>query len=216
MKKYLIKHSKVSDLTLDSSFWKKAETAEIAYWPWHKESYTTPIVTAQLLYSNEFLYVKFHVKENFIRAQYLNYQDPVCQDSCVEFFVSPDHKEYINFEVSAIGTMLFCKGKDRHKRARLSPEYAKKIRRITSLPYNQPIPDNIECPKDGYSVVYAVPFDVISEIYNIQKPKSGDVWKGNFYKCGDETREPSWGCWNKVETDNPDFHRPEYFGELIF
>ncbi|NLC78654.1 MAG: hypothetical protein GX683_02870, partial [Ruminococcaceae bacterium] len=24
-----------------------------------------------------------------------------------------------------------------------------------------------------------------------------------------------YGCWNAVETESPDFHRPEFFGELV-
>lgn len=35
--------------------------------------------------------------------------------------------------------------------------------------------------------------------------------KAGFYKCGDETGRPHYGSWQKVETDAPDFHRPEFF-----
>ena len=38
----------------------------------------------------------------------------------------------------------------------------------------------------------------------------------NFYKCGDETQKPHYLSWNPVKTSKPDFHRPEYFGKLIF
>ena len=38
----------------------------------------------------------------------------------------------------------------------------------------------------------------------------------NFYKCGDKQVEPHYLSWNPVLTDNPDFHRPEYFGKVIF
>ena len=36
----------------------------------------------------------------------------------------------------------------------------------------------------------------------------------NFYKCGDETEFPHFGAWKEVAVPEPDFHRPEYFGEL--
>ena len=39
--------------------------------------------------------------------------------------------------------------------------------------------------------------------------------KGNFYKCGDDTKYPHFGCWNEVVWEEPDFHRPECFGDLI-
>ena len=37
----------------------------------------------------------------------------------------------------------------------------------------------------------------------------------NFYKCGDKTDTPHFLSWNPVEVASPDFHRPEFFGELI-
>jgi hypothetical protein len=39
--------------------------------------------------------------------------------------------------------------------------------------------------------------------------------KANFYKCGDETSVPHYVSWNPIEVENPDFHRPEFFGELV-
>ena len=37
---------------------------------------------------------------------------------------------------------------------------------------------------------------------------------GNFYKCGDATEMPHYLSWNPIQTERPDFHRPEFFGEL--
>ncbi len=38
----------------------------------------------------------------------------------------------------------------------------------------------------------------------------------NFYKCGDETAVPHYGAWSPIDTPQPDFHRPEFFGEVVF
>jgi EpsI family protein len=27
------------------------------------------------------------------------------------------------------------------------------------------------------------------------------TWRANFYKCCDDKKEPSWGCWNPVKTE---------------
>ena len=40
-------------------------------------------------------------------------------------------------------------------------------------------------------------------------------WKANFYKCGDETLHPHFGCWNPVVAEEPNFHLPEFFGTLL-
>jgi hypothetical protein len=45
---------------------------------------------------------------------------------------------------------------------------------------------------------------------------AGHVARANFYKCGDETETPHFGAWSPVQTPQPDFHRPEFFGRLVF
>jgi hypothetical protein len=39
---------------------------------------------------------------------------------------------------------------------------------------------------------------------------------GNFYKCADETISPHYLSWNPIDAPAPDFHRPEFFGEIHF
>ena len=52
-------------------------------------------------------------------------------------------------------------------------------------------------------------FEVLESFYNIKA-------SGNFYKCGDQQVVPHYLSWAPITTENPDFHRPEYFGELNF
>src|SRR3546814_9695772 len=37
---------------------------------------------------------------------------------------------------------------------------------------------------------------------------------GNFYKCGDDLPEPHYVAWNPIDNPTPNFHLPQYFGEL--
>ena len=53
---------------------------------------------------------------------------------------------------------------------------------------------------------------VFGEEINIDK---GSEFYANFYKCGDETETVHYGCWSPIETPEPDFHRPEYFGRIV-
>jgi hypothetical protein len=39
--------------------------------------------------------------------------------------------------------------------------------------------------------------------------------RGNFYKCGDKTIHPHYGCWSPIELPKPDFHCSDFFGEII-
>lgn len=38
---------------------------------------------------------------------------------------------------------------------------------------------------------------------------------GNFYKGADGSATPHYVSWNPIQTANPDFHCPEYFGTLV-
>ncbi|MBO6237358.1 MAG: hypothetical protein J6N50_01050, partial [Bacteroidales bacterium] len=40
--------------------------------------------------------------------------------------------------------------------------------------------------------------------------------RGNFYKCGDGLPVPHYLSWAPVGTPRPDFHRPEFFEEIVF
>ncbi|MCF7791756.1 MAG: hypothetical protein K9M56_07140 [Victivallales bacterium] len=214
MKNYLINKTEDFSELLENSCWKNADEFCISNWPWHKnEAYTPPIVSGKALYSNNRLYIKFKVKENFTKAVNTCYQDMVCRDSCVEFFVMCNNKEYFNFEVNAIGTLLLCFGKDRHNRTPISDKDATEIIITTSLPKRKLI-NAINLPE--YQVACSIPFSLFTKYSKTEKPVSSTLWNGNFYKCGDLTPEPSWGCWAPIKTEKPDFHRPEYFEKLIF
>ena len=64
-----------------------------------------PDTRFRLLHDAANLYVKFEVQDRYVRSVQTNYQDPVCTDSCAEFFVQPRADcGYFNFEVNAGGT----------------------------------------------------------------------------------------------------------------
>jgi hypothetical protein len=39
---------------------------------------------------------------------------------------------------------------------------------------------------------------------------------GNFYKCADGTDSMHFVTWSPIKTEKTDFHRPDFFGVLIF
>ena len=50
----------------------------------------------------------------------------------------------------------------------------------------------------------------------ITHPARGVEWKANFYKIAENSSNPHYITWSEVGIDHPDFHRPEFFGKLIF
>lgn len=171
-----------------------------------------PEVCFSIAYSANEIFLKYYVRENFMKAEKTETNQMVCEDSCVEFFVSPaDDGIYYNFEFNGIGTCLLGTGTGRHNSSRVDPGVISKIRRITSVG-EKPVEER----KGDFSwtITMAIPFEVFFK--HEVKDLKGKVFRANFYKCGDMLSVPHYVTWNPVGTPKPDYHQPEYFGLLEF
>lgn len=193
--------------------WAALPSLAIDNYLWLDNAYR-PDVRVRLCYSSLYLYVMFRVGERRVRVRYTKFQDPVYKDSCVEFFVDAFPETglgYVNFETNGAGTLLAAFGLDRSHRASLWPEDLAGFE----------ISSSIEGPLDGehgredWTLEYRVPLALFHKLYG-RAVRPGLRAAANFYKCGDETEVPHYGAWSPVETPTPDFHRPEFFGELLF
>lgn len=197
----------------ESSFWEKIRALTIDHYLWLDNAYR-PRAEARLCYSPHYLYAYFKVFEEKIKVRFTRFQDPVYKDSCIEIFINPFPEKslgYINIETNAIGTMLIAFGPDRQNRTPLSQEDLKGFEAASSAK---------ECldGKHGaefWMLKYRLPLAVFEKYYGA-KMTAGRLAKGNFYKCGDETDFPHYGAWSPVLCATPDFHRPEFFGNLRF
>lgn len=190
--------------TCDCVCFEEAPKAEIACYKW-VEGYT-PKAFAQLIYVKD-LGFALHMEayEFDPKAVYTVYNQDVYKDSCLEFFVNfnPEQPLYINFEMNANGAFLSA--------LRPGRKGKKPIHEILSdLPAVR-----AEKHEDHWCVDAFFTLAQIETLFGKSVFAAGDVIKGNFYKCGDETPIPHFGMWSPVEVDQPDFHRPEFFGTLI-
>jgi hypothetical protein len=65
-------------------------------------------------------------------------------------------------------------------------------------------------------IEYRVPFAVLETCTQFSRPRPGDVWRANLYKCADGTSHPHWLVWSPIVRPRPDFHVPDQFGHLVF
>ncbi len=171
-----------------------------------------PNVALSVAYSNHEIFLKYYVTEDYFKAEKTRTNEMVCEDSCVEFFVSPeDDGIYYNLEFNAIGTCLLGTGTGRENSTRANPEIISKIRRLTSSG-NKPVSERKG--KYSWTLTLAVPFEVF--FHHSVKDLKGKTFRANFYKCGDMLSMPHYVTWNPVGTENPDYHQPKYFGLLKF
>ena len=127
-------------------------------------------------------------------------------DSCMEFFVTfdqPSGPAYLNFEINALGCLHVAFGSDRYTRERAEPEDCRRYFGITTMIH-----------PEGWWLRYVIPYAYAKKYYTGFTGIETAKLAANFYKCGDETASPHWGCWNIPVVEKPDFHRPEFFGKL--
>lgn len=185
--------------------WESLPKAEISNVQW----IDAPGIQAwgQLCYDEKFLYVRLEAVEEHILARYTGENDPVCDDSCLEFFFASREEgiRYFNMEVNPNGACYFGYGKLRRERSRL---LGKKLGELFNIrPFRT---------EKGWGVEYALPVWFL-EIYSPDFALyPGKKLRANFYKCAEESATPHFMTWNKVEMESPDFHQPGYFGQLIF
>lgn len=159
-----------------------------------------------ILYGKDAIAIKYYVTEDEIKAVYNQPNDPVYLDSCVEFFVSLDQDSYYNFEFNCNGTCLSQVGKDKQNRTFLPISVIDCIKTTKSINYI----DINDVHLINWELTVVIPF---SAFINHQLDHlEGEKLRMNFYKCGDELPQPHYLCWNKVETTDPNFHVPEFFG----
>ena len=170
-----------------------------------------PETTVELTNDHESLFLHFHVQGEQLRALTTCDQGPVWEDSCVEFFCQvPGDKHYMNFETNCIGAMVASRRLSRIDEVRpLPPEEMSLIKRRCTFPRAL-----IE-ERDGifiWDVELQIPLRLI---FREQPPCFPQKLMVNFYKCADKTAKPHFVSWQPIHLPNPDFHRPEFFGEIV-
>lgn len=181
----------------------KAQPAYINKYVWG--GVYRPVAYAKLvLVEGEGFALQMTCYEKAPLARYTAFNSPVWTDSCLEFFASfnNESKLYCNLEMNSAGAFLMGIRESREKKRDAAD--------IVTLP-------PVKCIKNGgfWRVEYMLSFDMLDKLFGKVDYVSGYTFKGNFYKCGDETEIPHFGMWHEIETEKPDFHRPEYFGELV-
>lgn len=178
---------------------------------WKEQFPYKPLTRATLVRTEQMLYVKWHVNGIMLKAVYTEDMKPVHEDSCVEFFCQlPDEKHYINFEFNCIGTCSAQRRLSRYDDVKpLTMSELESIVRYSSLG-RRPF-----CEIDGqftWDLLVGIPLSLFMK-KNEQGAYSGIV-RSNFYKCADDTSAKHYLSWAPIQTESPDFHCPQYFGEI--
>ncbi len=202
----------------DSAAWRDIPALEVSCYRLESSAHR-PRTQCKLLYDQDRIYGIFHVEDKHVRCVRTCFQSEVYKDSCVEFFVQPKATGgYFNFEFNCGGALLASYITDPTRIAgrvkkfiELTPEDDLQINRYTNLP---PIIEPEITRQITWFLGFSIPFAVLEKHAGTLAEISGQNWRANFYKCGNETSQPHWASWSPLRELN--FHLPDDFGEIQF
>ena len=172
---------------------------------WEKNGYE-PEVYAQIAYDDEGFLIKFTVFEENPKKEIKKHLGDVHLDSCIEWFVNfaPEIQDrYFNFEINAGGFMSVSFRTGRYDALPVS------VDEINTFGITTEIHDSF------WTGSYKIPFSFIKTRIPSFEIKSGMKIKTNLYKCGDLTEFVHYASHFDIPLETPEFHCPQYFGEMI-
>lgn len=175
--------------------------------PWKAEFPYTPQAKFQIAYDQNGIYLHYDIDEEFVKGEFIRPNENIWEDSCVEFFVSFDgRKTYYNLEFNVLGTGLIGYGTaEKSSRNRLSAEEILTVDATSQI--------KTVNGRKNWKQILIIPFALFGlTIADIE----GKTLAANFYKCGDGLPNPHFLAWNTIKNSKPNFHLPEFFGEIIF
>ena len=190
---------------------KNYPVGKILNFPWEKDGDIHPESNAAIFaVENDGIHAVLWSFEENPLCSCTKRDDPVYTDSCLEVFLMPveGDERYINFEVNKNGVYLSEIGTCRHDRVF--------IKSLTDL---EPIIKTVVITENGktaWGYEITIPENLISVLYGIDYHVGEATVKGNFYKCAELSDNPHFGTFFPVKTEKPDFHRPEFFGNIEF
>lgn len=179
---------------------------------WANDYPYMPQVAFRMAHDDNAIYIEYSVAEESVRAIASKDNGHVWEDSCCEFFSQPTNDgTYYNIECNCAGTILVGCGNNREGRTLAPQDVLNKIDRWSTLG-RMPFDEKIGICK--WQLALIIPLKTFFK-HDIQS-LSGRTIRANFYKCGDALQKPHFLSWNAIKVEKPDFHQPNFFGQLIF
>ncbi len=171
-----------------------------------------PDVKFRIAHTGSAIVLHWIVDEQLVKAEIEENNGAVWTDSCVEFFLSPDNNNsYYNLEMNCIGTTLLGFRKNGEKPIHAEDAIIDNIFRTSSL--GKQIFEEQPCD-EAWEMVATIP---AKSFFTHQiSDFSGLKMRANFYKCGDDLSVPHFVSWAEIDTPEPSFHQPGFFGTLDF
>ena len=183
---------------------KSGTTFNIDNFPWDDNGYK-PKTQVTIGYDEGGFNLNFVSYETDIRATETEHNMEIYKDSCMEIFMKfapSTDKNYINIEINPNGAAYCAVSECREISEKIEPRIIDTLNIKTKV------------YPDRWEIKYYISKEFIQRFIPSYVHGEGNVICGNFYKCGDLMKYPHWACFNYINWEHPDFHRPEFFTEF--
>ncbi|UKT66119.1 carbohydrate-binding family 9-like protein [Pedobacter mucosus] len=178
---------------------------ELAEQPWPQFE-TKCSASFSIAHTGSSILLKYFIKDDFFASSNRVINSEVNRDNCVEFFISFMNEAYYNIEFNCLGIGKIGYGNSRMDRVLLPVETVEKISVEKKLSHHGKYFD--------WEILLDIPLSTFS--YQEIASLTGLSCSANFYKCGDDLPNKDFLAWNTIISDEPDFHKPEFFGKIVF
>lgn len=196
---------------LDSPLWDETDVAPITrYWS-GEDAPRSRHAEARLIWSSNSLCVRFICcqEEPLIvspHPQTLRKTIGLWDRDVCELFIAPDEREprrYYEFEAAPTGEWLDLAVHQMEDERETDWEYHSGMTTAARILSNQVI------------IAIRVPWEALG-----RAPRSGERWRANLTRCvgaeGTTTSPRGYLAWQPTYSEQPNFHAPEFFGEILF
>lgn len=187
--------------------WENIEKAPIDIYRWEDGGYEPECFGQLVLFEEKEIRVKLTACEKEPYGRFTKLGDYAWLDSCIEFFVAFNNKtpdRYANFEFNSLGAAYMQIGHNYGDRENV-------FDLLGHVPYYKP-----EILEDRWVVEFRISLEDIKKLFGEEAEiKSGYKFTANLLKCGEEAEIVHYGMWNESISEEPQFHKPKYFGNMI-
>ena len=156
--------------------------------------------------------IHYRVTEKRTVGTMENDLDAVYKESCCELFcMEQGDNLYYNIESNCIGSILMECGSGRSDRITSTEQNLQQIDRWSSLGRSSvgTIPHETH-----WELALAVPLSAFWQ--HSYRTLDGKIFLANIYNCVGSGDDRQYVTWRPIETEVPDFHRPEFFQRIYF
>lgn len=199
---------------LDDEAWKTASPAVEFVFPWDRQTGAKQRTRARLLWDSDYLYVGYECDDEDIVAVFGQRDDPTYRDDAVEIFIhpGPKYKVYWGFEMNARAVMYDYINIPGVIHLNDSNADGAQLAVTVRGTLNQ------RGDKDqGWTLEVAIPWRAFRDFAGTPlPPKPGDIWRANLNRWDGSEPNRRLSQWSDSGLEQPNPHRPERFGELVF